>query len=36
MAHQYSGSSLPVLEKGEQFLRVIYLLTPLCSHYKIS
>src|SRR5215468_1697913 len=29
-------SSLPILAKGEQFLRVIGILTLLCSHYKIS
>jgi transposase len=29
-------SSLPILEKGEQFLWVIGILTLLCSHYKIS
>ena len=29
-------SSLPILEKGEQFLRVIGVLILLCSHYKIS
>jgi hypothetical protein len=31
-----SVSSLPILEKGEQFLRVIGILALLCSHYKIS
>src|SRR5215467_5518882 len=31
-----SVSSLPILEKGEQFLRVIGILTLLCSHYKIG
>src|SRR5215468_6353170 len=29
-------SSLPILAKGEQFLRVIGILTLLCSHYKIG
>jgi hypothetical protein len=29
-------SSLPIMEKGEQFLRVIGVFTLLCSHYKIS
>jgi hypothetical protein len=29
-------SSLPILEKGEQFPRVICILVLLCSHYKIS
>ena len=32
----YNRSSPPILEKGEQFLRVIGILAPLCSHYKIS
>jgi len=26
-------SSLPILEKGEQFPRVSCILTPFCSHY---
>ena len=34
--HRFSVSSLPILEKGEQFLRVIGILTLLCSHYKIG
>jgi hypothetical protein len=29
-------SSLPILEEGEYFPRVIGILAPLCSHYKIS
>jgi hypothetical protein len=32
----FNVSSLPILEKGEQFLWVIGILTLLCSHYKIS
>jgi hypothetical protein len=31
-----SVSSLPIMEKGEQFLRVIGIFALLCSHYKIS
>ena len=29
-------SFLPILEKGEQFPRVICILALLCSHYKMS
>ena len=31
----YNVSSLPIMEKGEQFLRVIGIFALLCSHYKI-
>jgi hypothetical protein len=31
----FNVSSLPILEKGEQFLRVIGIFALLCSHYKI-
>jgi hypothetical protein len=31
-----STSSLPILEKGEYFPRVIGILALLCSHYKIG
>ena len=30
----FTVSSLPILEKDEQFLRVIGILALLCSHYK--
>jgi hypothetical protein len=29
-------SSLPIMEKGEQFLKVIEIFALLCSHYKMS
>src|SRR6266852_1414228 len=32
----YNVSSLPMVEKGEQFPRVICILTLLCSHYKMG
>jgi len=32
----YSVSSLPIMEKGEQFLKVIEIFALLCSHYKMS
>ena len=32
----YTGSSLPILGKGEQFPRVICILALLCSHYKMG
>jgi hypothetical protein len=32
----FNVSSLPILEKGEQFPRVICILALLCSHYKMS
>jgi hypothetical protein len=32
----FNVSSLPIMEKGEQFLWVIGILALLCSHYKIS
>jgi hypothetical protein len=32
----YNVSSLPIMEKGKQFLRVIGIFALLCSHYKIS
>ena len=32
----YNVSSLPILEKGEQFPRVICILILFRSHYKIS
>jgi hypothetical protein len=31
-----SVSSLPIMEKGEQFLKVIEIFALLCSHYKMS
>jgi len=31
--YEYNRSSLPILEKGEQFPRVSCILTPFCSHY---
>src|SRR5262245_11161437 len=33
---RFSTSSLPILEKGEYFPRVIGILALLCSHYKIG
>src|SRR6516164_1748818 len=30
-----SVSSLPIMEKGEQFLKVIEIFALLCSHYKM-
>jgi len=32
----YNASSLPILEKGEHYPRVIGILALLCSHYKMS
>ena len=32
----FNVSSLPILEKGEQFPRVICILALLCSHYRMS
>jgi hypothetical protein len=32
----WNVSSLPILEKGEQFPRVICILALLCSHYIMS
>jgi hypothetical protein len=32
----FNVSSLPILEKGEQFLRVIEIFALLCSHYTNS
>jgi hypothetical protein len=32
----WSVSSRPIIEKDEQFLRVIGIFALLCSHYKIS
>jgi hypothetical protein len=31
-----SGSSPPILKKGEQFARVMCILTLFCSHYKFG
>ncbi len=36
LTDHYSVSSLPMVEKGEQFPRVICILTLLCSHYKMG
>ena len=32
----FNVSSLPIMEKGEQFLKVIEIFALLCSHYKMS
>jgi hypothetical protein len=32
----FDVSSLPILEKGEQFPRVICILALMCSHYKLA
>jgi hypothetical protein len=32
----FNVPSLPIMEKGEQFLRVSGIFALMCSHYKIS